>query len=298
MIRQYLRLAAAVCLAGIVISCGKTGVEPIMDSNDFDAIYNIIRYDWPDAFNIDLIDFSVPDTTNLLAGPFQPIYFWRRLDTDTQGVDIQIHEPEPDDSLGTVRWADVTFCKNFRGSLEIIAIDTSNGGQDEVRLSKPFNLTGYIDAIFEKVGFDYNTRRGWKLSRIADTFYDGGGPSLAFSYRPASQPDLIYGRIDIPINVTALPELDPGDSMVVRILTSNSDHKVTIRYNSPVGMVARYAAFDSASTNGAYFSAGFVVPSGRRFEHLLLDILSIESLSDTVGYSATSRGAIFRVDRN
>jgi len=298
MIKHYLRFAAAACAAGFVLSCGKTGVEPIVDSNDFDAIYNIIRYDWPDAFNIDLIDFSVPDTSNLIAGPFQPIHYWRRLNSDTQGVDIQIHEPEPDDSLGTVRWANVTFYKHFRGSLEIIAIDTSNGGQNEVRLSKPFNFAGHINAIFEKVGFDYNTRRGWKLSRIADTIYDGRGPSLFFTYWLAGRPDIAYGDTDIPVNLAALPELGPGDSMQVSILTSNSGHKVSIRYNTSVGMVTRYATFDSTSTGGAYFSTGFVVPSGRRYDHLLLDILSSESLSDTVGYGATSRGAIFRVDRN
>ena len=52
------------------------------------------------------------------------------------------------------------------------------GGAERIRMSKPFAMLGRINAIFEKVGFDYNSRRGWILTRLSDAIFDAA-PAFA-----------------------------------------------------------------------------------------------------------------------
>ena len=90
-------------LVAILLACGRSGVEPPTDATNEDAIYNIIRYDSPSAFNLDLFDLTIPDTSQGMLSAFQPIYWWHTIGHDSLDIDIRIFEPQPGDTTGKRR---------------------------------------------------------------------------------------------------------------------------------------------------------------------------------------------------
>jgi ribosomal protein L21E len=281
---------AALCLT---LSCGNAGVEPVVDSNDFDAITNIITFDRTSEFNLGLLDFSTPDTSGLFSAPYQPIYYWRNLTSDSQWTDIRIYEPTDEDTLGAVRWAKVDYHKRFQGTFEVIAEDTSGGEDIPIRLSKPFDISGTINGIFEKVGFDYNTRRGWILSRLSDASLvsSSAPPQISeLAFWAENNPQQVY-HLHGPIAMRLIPEFESGDSITIRIRSTQPNQFVSLRYSTGGGMVTRHV---SAETTSVYVG-GFVMPSAVGFEHFLFDMISNTAVTDTLPYGSLAYGFIYRI---
>jgi hypothetical protein len=280
-------------LLAILISCGKTGVDPQTDPTNEDAIYNIIRYDSPAAFNLDLFDLSVPDTNAVLAKPYQPLHWWRNIHHDSLDIDIRIHYPNETDSVGTVPDAQVTIVKYFWGTLEIIALDTTGGGAQRIRMSKPFDMKGTITASFEKYGFDYNSRRGWRLSGLSDAVFT---PINSGQALPIPRVTLQTSNSIIHINPAAiktlhnLPSFTPGESLTVNISMSDTSNFVALRY--PAGN--SYATREIPSAGGGNFIGGFTFPRAEVYGHFLIDAITMPVLTDTLHYHPNAMGVIYK----
>ena len=288
--RQLTFLSGGLALLAL-LACGRAGVDKPEEPTDEDAIYNIIRYDRPAEFNIDLLDFTVPDTTLMLAGQLQPLFYWRNLQKDSLFIDIQISVPEPGDTLGSVPWADVAVTKFFYGTFEIIALDTTGGGSQRVRLSKNLTVRGDILAVFEKVGFDYNTRRGWILSRISDAAYDGHGPQIrALTFHSSTRPDQVFTPVLSPRPMAAIAEFNPGDSIVLTLSIVNPANYVSVRYPAASGFATR----PLEATGPGDYTGGFRLPVKVGFDRFLIDVLKSESVNDTLPYQSTSISVIYR----
>jgi hypothetical protein len=163
-------------LALAVFACNGSDVTRPQDVNDYDAIYHIITIDKTSEFNIDLLDFSIPDTMLEAIDYVDPEIFWLDLSRDSLDLPIDIDYPQSGDSAGTLPEASARLIKVFYGALEIIGTDTSNGGNIPVRLSRPFIIRGEITAQFKRYGGDYNFRRGWLLTLLSDVVYSANYP--------------------------------------------------------------------------------------------------------------------------
>jgi hypothetical protein len=270
------------------LSCGNEGVDPPEESNDFDAIYNIIRFDTVNEFNLNLQDFSLPDTTGFFTGPYTPVRFWRQLNHDSLFINIEINDPEPGDTIGSVRWANVHVIKYFYGSFELMAVDSAG---DDVRLSKPFAIPGSINAVFQKVGFDHNSRRGWVLSRVGDGGFNQNGPAIReFSYWAVDDPGHIYHSAALR-DLGDIPEFSPGDSISARLTTVLPGHFVSARFRTVSGLVTREAIVESDTS----FSTGFVVSPFQGFDRFLVEIFAAGTVSDTIRYESMGMAPIYRV---
>jgi len=290
-------LIIAFSILGLVImaGCGKTGVDPSEDATDEDAIFNIIRYDEPTAFDLDLIDFSIPDTSMVLGYPYRPVHFWRTIETDSLNTALDVRLPGPGDTIGTVAQATAVVRRIIRGKLEIIAVDTVGGSDLTVRLSKNYRMVGNIDAFFEKVGFDYNTRRGWVLRRISDAIFKPvvGDQSVILPtilISRASEPDstiTIYPGIK---TISLIPQFAMGESLLVTVLTQDTAGFVTMRFPSGNGYVYRRVE----PTNPGIFISGFTLPNYLEFNHIAVDVVASNMVADTSTYKANMVGAIYR----
>jgi hypothetical protein len=288
-------------VTGVLILCGCQGsdVTSSIEPTNEDAIYNIIRYDRELEFNLDLHDFSVPDTNlpeGLLSPPYEPVHFWRQIQGDSLFIGISLHDPV--DSVGAVPWASVYVEKFFYGTLEIIARDTSGGGDEPVRISKDFGMVGIIYAIFEKVGFDYNTRRGWILSQISDAIFSETQNSrmelsptniTLIQIQPPSGPIITVNPQTKLIR--DVPEFEPGDSVTIFIHTSLPDDHVSIRYASGDTYLTRQLT----PIDSTVFAAGFRFPGYIEFNHFLVDVISHEAISDTTQYEPNAIGVLYRI---
>ena len=279
---------ALACAAG----CGSSGTSPNKEPTEQDAIYDIIRYDAPQAFDLDSLDFSIPDTSSLLAAPFRVVQFWRHLGKDSLFISIALRMPQAGDSVGTVPQASVTVQKFFWGTLEIIAIDTTNGGQEPVRLTKPFNMEGYIDGFFERLGRPENTRRGWRLRKVSDAIF--GSPSGQIR---SIEIDSDTGFVRFaPIAVTQLSDIilfDPGDSVTIRVETLNTEYYVTLRYPSTNRFISQRLEPDSS---GEYV-LGFRMPNSFGYGHFIIDAISKDAVTSnlTTPYNPAAVGVLFRL---
>jgi hypothetical protein len=288
-----------IILGASLIACNGAKVTPSEDPTNEDAIYNIIRFDRQLEFNLDLLDASVPDTSTLvLAPPYRPQDYWRHIDRDSLFIGMDIHYPEGGDTIGTVPWAEVSVVKTFWGTLEVISVDTVGGGAERIRMSKPFAMLGRINAIFEKVGFDYNSRRGWILTRLSDAIFDAA-PAFAQEEWP-----LRIERIEIrrengtllAVNsglklLRDVPSFSPGESVTVFVRVNRPDDLVSIRYPAGEDYITGYPIrLDSLN----YFK-GFRLPSFIEFNHFAVDVVSGDAVADTFPYRPNGTGVVYRV---
>ncbi len=280
-------------LVAIMLGCGRSGVEPPADATDEDAIYNIIRYDSPSAFSLDLLDLSVPDTNQGLLTAFEPIRWWHTIGHDSLDIDIRIFEPQPGDTSGAVPYANVRVVKYFWGTLEVIALDTAGGSPQRVRFSKSFGMLGVINSVFEKVGFDYNTRRGWRFMQISDAVFTSLSQTV-----PPPPPTVEIQMADSLIRVNPgikllryIPQFTPGESVNVSIYPIDTSSVVSVRYPSGTGYMTQVPPRGP----GGVFRIGFTFPRYEEFGHFLVDIINPAAITDsTARYNPSAIGVLYR----
>ena len=284
----------ALLSAVMSFSCGDTGVTKPKDATNEDAIYNIIRYDAPSLFNLDLLDFSVPDTLPFATGTIVPTVYWYDPDRDSLFIDIQIRYPQSGDPIGTIPVANVSVSKHFFGSFEIIGVDTAGGGSEPVRMSKEFAIMGLIDAYFEKYGFDSDSRRGWLLTQISDAVFVGNvsGPQGNIGSITVSSPSYPDHVVDTTIKgFSGILTFAPGESLTISIQTVNVGDFVTLRYRSGGALVSVPVPADE---NGDHI-AGFRLPSATGFDHFLIDAVNYRTVTDTLSFRSKAIGVLYRV---
>jgi len=288
----------ALLILPLIFSCDESKVLSPGEPTNEDAIYNIIRYDRPREFNLDHFDLSVPDTSVLLGAPFRSLHFWRHFERDSLFIGIDVNYPQPGDTVGSVPWANVFVQKFFYGTLEVIAEDTSDGGSLPVRMSKRFTMKGEIVSEFQKVGFDYNPRRGWILTEISDAIFSnvpnsttGISSISSIEIWPESDPG---GVIHVNTNIKRLenvPEFNMGDSVTVIVYTTRSDDIVSIRYPYESEFLTRYIP----PVDSSRFVAGFRFPYFIEFNHFTIDLVNFGAVSDTLKYTPQAIGVLYRV---
>ncbi|MEE8417856.1 MAG: hypothetical protein V3S06_04255, partial [candidate division Zixibacteria bacterium] len=280
---------AVVLMLILMLSCGDTGVTPRDEPTNEDAIYNIIRYDRPSEFKIDLLDFSVPETSLVQAGPIVPAYYWLNLDGDSLFIAIDINYPQPGDPIGINATAEVRLLKHFFGTFEVIGVDTSGGNQTPVRMSKEFTILGVIEADFEKFGADYNTRRGWLLTEISDAVYIGNisGPQGAIgsiTISSISNPDHI---IDTDIKpLSDVLRFSPGESLTVSITAADTGDFISLRYRSG----SDFRSIPITPNSEGEYIAGFRVSGSEGYDHFLIKAINNDAVTDTASFQHKAIG--------
>lgn len=279
----------------LMLSCGDTGVTGQDEPTDEDAIYNIIRFDRPSEFNINLLDFSVPETLLVPIGPIVPADYWLDLDSDSLFIAIDINYPQPGDPVGTNAIADVRLSKYFYGTFEIIGVDTTGGDQIPVRMSKEFTILGIMEADFEKFGADYHTRRGWLLTDISDAVFVGNVPAPIGAIGPiainsASNPDYIVDTDIRPLSDVL--RFAPDESLTVSIIAADTGDFISLRYRS--GTDFRSVPI-MPNAEGEYI-AGFRVSGSEGYDHFLVEAISNETVTDTAAsFKQKAIGIIYRI---
>ena len=277
-----------------ILSCGDTGVTKQGEPTNEDAIYNIIRFDRTSEFNIDLLDFSVPETLLVPMGPIVPVYYWLDLDSDSLFIAIDVRYPQSGDPIGTNATADVRLSKYFYGTFEIIGVDTSSGDQIPVRLSKEFAILGVMEADFEKFGSDYHTRRGWLLTEISNAVYVGNisGPQGAIdsiTISSASNPEYIVDTDIKPLSDVL--RFAPGESLTVSITAADSGDFINLRYR--LGADLRSIPI-SPNAEGQYIS-GFRISDSEGYDHFLIEAISNDAVTDIESFKYKAIGVIYRI---
>lgn len=296
MIGKLRRYSFALFISALAVlqSCGDVGVTRSGEPTNEDAIYNIIRFDRPSEFNIDLLDASVPDTLMALAGPIIPTAYWYSFTRDSLFIAIDIRYPQPGDPAGIVPVADVRVSKHFFGTFEIIGVDTTGGGSQPVRMSKEFTILGIIDAFFEKLGFDYHSRRGWLLTRISDAVFVGNvpGPQGTLGAITINSPSYPNHVVDTGIKDLAdVMILTPGESLSVSIEAANVGDFVTLRYRSGQTLISVPVTADD---NGDFIT-GFRVPQTLGYDHFLIDAIHYGTVTDTLSFRSKAVGVLYRI---
>ncbi len=288
--------ALMVLMLILMLSCGDTGVSPQGEPTNEDAIYNIIRFDRPSEFNIDLLDFSVPETSWVQMGPIVPAYYWLDLNSDSLFIAINIRYPQAGDPVGTNAIADVRLSKHFFGTFEVIGVDTSGGAQTPVRMSKEFTILGVMEAAFEKFGFDYNPRRGWLLTEISDAVFVGNisGPQGAIgpiTISSTSNPDYIVDTDIRPLSDVL--RFVPGESLTVSITAADSGDFIGLRYRAG-GSFRSIPILPNAEDE---YIAGFRLPDIEGYDHFLIDAISCDAVTDTISFRYRAIGVLYRTRR-
>ncbi|UCC78441.1 MAG: hypothetical protein JSW64_09130 [Candidatus Zixiibacteriota bacterium] len=273
------------------IACNGSDVTRPPDVNDHDAIYHIIIYDRASEFNLNLLDFSIPDTLSPLPAQLQVEHYWFNLTYDSLDLIIDIEYPDFHDTLGTLPEADVEEIKLFYGTLEVIGIDTAGGGQTPIRFSTEFAIRAEISARFKKFGSDYNYRRGWLLTQISDiafsATYPGGITQVRIS--SASYADLIV----MPGLKTLdnIPAFAPGESLTVTISGSNLDDVFRVRFPGDNG----YQTVTVTPVNDSVVT-GFRMPGTGQVNHILVEAIGETSFREIGPFRYEAVGVLFRVE--
>lgn len=275
----------------LIIACNGSDVTRPPDANDQDAIYHITIFDRAEEFNLDLLDFSIPDTLSLFPDQVQIEHYWFNLTDDFLDLIIDIEYPDFQDTLGTLPEADVHQIKILYGTLEIMGVDTTGGGQTPVRFSKEFTIQGEISARFKKFGSDYNYRRGWLLTQISDaTFsatYPGGITQIRIS--SASYPDLIV----IPglKSIDDIPVFAPGESLTVTISGTNLNDVFRIRI--PAGGGYHTVTITPENNN---IVTGFCLPEAVQVGHILVEAIGETSFREIGPFRYEAVGILFMME--
>ncbi len=274
-----------------ILGCGGADVTSPNEPTNEDAIYNIIRYDKVPDFNLNVYDYSVPDTTVFLARQIVPLFYWYEPSTDSLFIGIEIDYPQQGDTAGSVPVAAVRYGKRFWGTVEIIGVDTSNGGSVPVRLSKEYIIDGLILARFEKWGFNYNFRRGWLLKGISDAFLNGAylTPDRSIHIRSESYPDYYTGAG--VMEYSDILTFSPGESLTVEVTAQNPQDYVRLTYPAADGRHTLFAQVDT--TLSCVF--GFRLPRQTGRDHFLVDLIKSQSLTDTSGFESSGQGLLYRI---
>jgi hypothetical protein len=269
-------------------ACGDSGVQYAGDNTDEEAFFNIITIDYPALFELNLHDISIPDTTLVLAGPFLPQHYWYDIEAGEAILTTPIFtEREYPDAI--VSAAQVSKIQVFSGTLEIIAIDTSNGGDTPVRMSKEVSIEGRITAIMEKWGLSHNPRRGWLLKEINHAYYQAGSNSQPEAMFLSSSS---YDSLNINLDLFPLGEIlsfNTGEAITVTVITENSGDLVRVTYSTSQGKTTQ-----QAFTNQNYESViNFNLSDTPQANHFLIDIIYNEALTDTTDFISNSWGVLY-----
>ncbi len=281
---------SGILLILMISSCGDTGVSTREEPTNEDAIYNVIRYDRLAEFNIDLYDLAIPDTVFAQAGPIVPGHYWYDLERDSFFIAIDIRYVQPGDPAGTNPTALVRVLKHFWGSLEIIGIDTSGGGNVPVRFSKEFTIIAEIRADFEKYGFDYNHRRGWILTKLSDAVFNGGYLDSFGMITIQTESGSEYGHNTNKKLLANIIHLVPGDSITLNITADPYDY-VSVSYKS----IGGYTTIKLAPDSTGNYVTGFRIKDSLGYDHFLVDILSNGTLSGFSEFRSMAFGYVYRV---
>jgi len=276
----------------IILACNGSDVTRPADVIDEDAIYHMIIYDRQAEFNLDLLDFSVPDTTVAALAPDVLDYYWFDLDHDSLDLIIDIDYPDTQDSLGSIPESDVRYMKYFYGSLEIIGSDSIGGEEVPVRRSKSFTIRGEINAHFSKYGSDTNYRRGWLLTSISDVAYTSGYTQgiTQIIINSASHPGYIVTAGTHPL--ADIPVFLPGESLSVTVYGSNSSDIFRIRYPASGG----FQTFVIEPDSGNNLIAGFSLPQSAQINHFLVEAIRDASFDDNSIFGHDAVGVLFEVE--
>ncbi|UCE66953.1 MAG: hypothetical protein JSU85_02780 [Candidatus Zixiibacteriota bacterium] len=275
-----------------IIACNGSDVTRPPDVNDYDAVYHIVSIDRAPEFNIDLLDFSIPDTMSSMLAQLQLEHYWFNLTYDSLDLPIDIEYPDAQDSLGTLPEAYVRKIKFFYGTLEIIGIDTAGGGQEPIRRSTDFAIRGEIYATFKKFGSDYNYRRGWLLTEISDVVFSAAYPQgiTQITINSASYPELIVS--------TGLKSLDdilvfaPGEYVTVTINGSDPGDIFRLRY--PQGNGFQTVLLEPDFSNN--FITEFQMPGIGQFNHFLVEAVGKTSFREDGPFRYEAIGVLFEVE--
>ena len=289
-INNLIRGSSVLTLA--VLACNGSDVTRPQDVNDYDAIYHIITIDKPNEFNIDLLDFSVPDTLLETIDYVDPEVFWLDLSHDSLDLPITIEYPQSGDSAGTLPTATANLIKLFYGTLEIIGTDTTGGGNIPVRYSRDFAIRGEIDAQFARYGGDYNTRRGWLLTDLSDVVYSASYPQGISQIVLNSSSYSDYVLVPGIKALADIPEISPGESLSVTVYGSNSSDIYRLRYPSDSGFHTVTIGLDEHNNH----TASFIVPGTSRYNHFLVEVFNIGSFQSQGVFRYEGVGAIFKTE--
>lgn len=275
-----------------ILACNGSDVTRPADIIDEDAIYHIIIYDRQAEFNMDLLDFSIPDTTIAPLLPDILDYYWFDSSRDSLDLIIEIDYPGTQDSLGSLPEADVEYIKIFYGSLEVMGADSVNGQVVPVRRSNPFVIRAEIQARFVKYGSDTNYRRGWLLRYISDIAYSAGYPQgiTRITIDSPTYPDYI-----LPAGINALadvPTFSPGESLTVAVTGSDPDDIFRIRY--PAGGALQ--TFDLEPDTAGNFIAAFTLPQNAQFGHFLVEAIREASFDNPNVFGYEAVGVLYKVE--
>jgi hypothetical protein len=276
----------------LLLACNGSDVTQPADVNDYDAIYHIISIDKISEFNLDLLDFSVPDTLPPELAQLQIEHYWFSLLHDSLDLIIDIEYPDFQDTLGSIPEADVREIKIFTGTLEIIGIDTAGGGQVPVRFSTEFIIRGEITARFAKFGSDLNFRRGWLLTHISDVSYTSFYPQgiTQISINSASYPDLI-----LTTGIKAMDDVlvfAPGETVTVTVNGSNLDDLFRIRY--PQGGAFHTILIEPDFNNNLIME--IQMPETEQFNHFLVEAIGETSFGEQGPFRYEAFGLLYKIE--
>ena len=283
-------IMAASVITALIFACNGSDVTGPPDANDFDAIYHIIVQDRTSEFNLDLLDLTIPDT--LLPLPSQVLieHYWFTVTYDSLDLPINIDYPNSQDSLGSLPEAIARWIKLFYGTMEIMGVDTSGGGQIPFRLTKSLFIRAEIISKFVKYGGDTNFRRGWLLTEISDVAYTASYPGGITQIRVSSDsyPDLVLSTGRKPLG--NIPEFAPGESLTVNIFGSNLNDVFRVRIPGSNG----YQNIVVEPDNGS-LQTGFRVPSGPGFYHFLVEAIGESCFIVNGPFRYEGQGVLFEV---
>ena len=276
----------------IFLSCSGHDVSGPEDATDLDAIYRLVTIDETDEFNIDLLDFSIPDTSapNIIA--YDQLFYWFDLSTDSLDLQISLDYPGSHDSLGTLPEAAVQMIKKFYGTLEIIGVDTVNGSEVPVRISRPFVIRGEVSAYFVKYGPDYSHRRGWLMREISDVVYLAGYPEGITQIMINSDSYSSFILTPGLKTLSEIPSFAPGESVMVIVNGSNIDDKFRLRY--PEGGVFQNILLENDGQGN--FIGEFRMPQTGERNHFLIEAIGETSFRVSGQFRYEAVGVIFRTE--
>jgi hypothetical protein len=284
------------CLIGIIIlilssGCGKTGVDPVEDATDIDAIINIIHYDRADLFTADKLDLPIPDTNALLgAAPYQLLTYWRTVEHDSLFINIGDQDTVLEDSVRLVPFRLVQTEQYFSGRIEIIALDTTDGGSRRVRLSKAYSASAIIPGMVKKYGFDYNSRRGWILTQIGNAIYGTqvGQVKILTASHPADT--ITVGLRAYPFS--EFPEFADGESLTVLLNPTESLGAAAIKCHTSDGFLWR----PMQKTDSGTFVGGFRLYNNIYDKHIIVDMIKSQVVEqDSSRYFMSAIGVSYNV---
>jgi hypothetical protein len=290
------RKAVVIGLLLLILSggCGKTGVDPVEDATDIDAIINIIRYDKAALFSIDLLDTPVPDTSGLLSGqPYQLVDYWRTVNWDSLFIIIGRQDTIIEDSSRIVPYREIEVRRFFKGNFEIIALDTADGNSQRIRLSKSYSTEGTVGGVVKLYGFPYNTRRGWILTEIGNAFY--GDHDFYLKLWSSSHPadTIIPGLNTYPFSV--FPEFTDGESLTVSVVNRiplDSLGAVLLKCPTADGFLWR----PLAKTESGTFVGGFRIYDNIYDKHIIVDMVHSRVFEqDSTRYITSAIGVSYNV---